>query len=98
MKALEEDNELFVHVYMKSSLNAKHNMGKMSLLSPVTSNRRLALRADQKQDANSQLERETKLTRDAGGQGGSTATPAFSGGFQCLYPALFLFHTQSDTS
>lgn len=99
MKALAKDNELFVHVYMKSSLNAKHNMGKKELAESCNQQqKRLALRADQKQDANSQLEREAKFTCDAGGHGGRTAAPAFSGYFQCLCPALFLFHIQSDSS
>lgn len=73
MKALAKDNELFVHVYMKSSLNAKHNMGKKELAESCNQQqKRLALRADQKQDANSHLEREAKFTCDAGGHGGRT--------------------------
>lgn len=99
MRALAEDNDVSVHVYMKSSQNAENNMekGHAEYLNQQQA-KRLSLRADQRQDVNSQLEKGDKLMFDARGKGGAIAALSISGDVQCLDPALFSFHTQSETS
>lgn len=59
--------------------------------------KRLSLKANQRQDANSQLERGDKLMFDGRGKGSTIAAPPFSGDFLCLDPALFSCFTPRVT-